>query len=248
MYYVHKQPSDGYTWIFMQAPKLSAMIRGDVPYTLDDWEPVVNQQIDPRWLAKRADDARFSSIDDVIQAAKENPGEISVAGMGALGSTDSIVISLFQREEGVEFAYVPFPSTSEALAACLGGHTDLLMGSIVSFIDYVTEGTVDPMLFFWDERADRFPDVPACGADLNHTATYLATLRGFVVKKGTPPEIVQKIHDGIVKAMEHSHYQKYVEYSLLDIAPGYRGFEDHGKLLQDTWDTLETILKELGEI
>ncbi|MGI6574961.1 MAG: tripartite tricarboxylate transporter substrate binding protein [bacterium] len=246
MDYLQSQPADGHTWALMTAAQFGTMIRSNVDYTLEDWIPVVNMQVDPRWLAKRADDDRFADINDVIAYAKENPGELSVAGMGF--GTDYMVISTFMEEEGIEVNYVPHDSTGDAVVAMLGKHTDLLMGSIVSFIDYVEVGDIVPLLLFWEEKAEKFPDVPAAGDDLGHESAYLATIRGVFVRAGTPDEVVQKIHDAVYEAMQTQDYKDFEEATLQDLVVGYRNTADYKELCEEYYAIFEKMLKKLGEI
>ena len=244
MDYVQGQEADGHTWALMTGAQFGTMIRGLADYDMDDWIPVANMQVDPRWLAKRADDDRWEDVQAVIDHARENPGEVSIAGMGF--GTDYMVINLFMEQEDIEVEYVPHDSTGDAVVALLGEHTDLLMGSIVSFIDYVTDGQIDPLFIFWEEASGQFPDVPS-GAELGHDTAYLATIRGLYVKAGTPQEIVDMIEAAVFETMATDDYLSYEEESLLDIVEGRKDQDEYLELSLQYWDMFEHLIERLEE-
>src|SRR5690606_11920567 len=64
----------------------------------------------------------FQTVDDFVNALKEDPAKVPVAG-GSAGGSDHILFGLIAKAAGVDptkISYVPFAGGGEALAALLG--------------------------------------------------------------------------------------------------------------------------------
>lgn len=244
--YMQKLPSEGYAFYHTSPTGISTMVSGTTPYSLEDWVPAINLELDPRWLVKRANDDRFNDINEIIEYAKENPDKLSVSGAGATG-IDYMVLAPFMDQAGAKFSYVPFDATGEALAALLGEHTDFALGSIGAFSDYLETGELELVLLFWDERLDDFADVPATVPDLGLKGPFISTNRGFIAKKGTPPEVIDKFNKAVLEAIKDPRYQDYQKANPT-VMDGILLPDEFGVLLQNQWDVIESILKDLGQI
>jgi len=139
----------------------------------------------------------------------------------------------------VDLTYVPYESASEAKAALVGGHIDLLHeepGVIISLID---AGTTFPIIVFTEERLKRFPNVPT-GRELGIDIT-MGRWRGLAAKKGTPKEAIKILHDGFKKAMDSDVYKTITHSQLLDLRQGYLSSEDFTKF----WAIEDRIYSEI---
>lgn len=244
--YIQKMPAEGYAFYHTSPTGVSTMVSGVTPYTLEDWVPAINLELDPRWLVKRSNDDRFKDIHEMVQYVKENPESLSIAGAGATG-IDYMVLAPFIEQAKAEFSYVPFDATGEALASVLGGHTDLAIGSIGPFTDYIESGELELVLLFWDERIEKYNDVPATVPDLGLQGPFISTNRGFIAKKGTPPDVIEKFNNAVLEAIKDPRYQDY-QRANPTILDGLLLPEEFGKLQQDQWDVIEKIFKSLGQI
>lgn len=234
--YVLDQPADGYTLLAFGPEQIFNAILGRIDFK--EFEGVIMCQMDQSMFHVSKEKGKFKTIQEVIQYAKANPGKLKIGGTGAAGF-DEVLVKQFNKKAGVEITYVPYESASEAKAALVGGHLDLLHeepGVIISLID---AGTVVPLIAFTEERLKRFPNVPT-GKELGVDIT-MGRWRGLAVKKGTPKEVIKILHDGFKKAMENDVYKTITHSQLLDLRPGYLNSEDFTKF----WATEEKIYSEI---
>lgn len=96
-------------------------------------------------------DAEESTLAEVIERARQEPGSISVAGAQA-GSTDHLTTAMVETVAGVDLNYVPFDGGSAALAAFLGGNVDLTILSPVEAAPMIEAGRVKPLAILSEER------------------------------------------------------------------------------------------------
>jgi putative tricarboxylic transport membrane protein len=234
--HVLDQPADGYSLLAFGPEQIFNAILGRIDYK--EFEGVIMCQQDQSMFYVNKEKGKFKTIQEVIQFAKTNPGKIKIAGTGAAGF-DEVLVKQFNKKASIELTYVPYESASEAKAALVGGHIDLLHeepGVIISLID---AGTITPIIVFTEERLKRFQNVPTArelGIDIT-----MGRWRGLAVKKGTSKEVIKILHDGFKKAMESDVYKTITHSQMLDLRPGYLGAEEFTKF----WITEEKLYSEI---
>jgi len=234
--HVLDEPADGYSLLAFGPEQIFNAILGRIDYK--EFEGVIMCQQDQSMFFINKEKGKFKTIQEVIQFAKTNPGKIKIAGTGAAGF-DEVLVQQFNKKAGIELAYVPYESASEAKAALVGGHLDLLHeepGVIISLID---AGTILPIIVFTEARLKRFPNV-ATSRELGIDIT-MGRWRGLAVKKGTTKEVIKILHDGFKKAMESDVYKTITHSQLLDLRPGYLNSEDFTKF----WMTEDKLYSEI---
>jgi len=234
--YVLDQAADGYTLLAFGPEQIFNAILGRIDYR--EFEGVIMCQQDQSMFYVGKEKGKLKTIQEVIRFAKGNPGKIKIAGTGAAGY-DEVLVKQFNKKAGVEITYVPYESASDAKAALVGGHIDLLHeepGVIISLID---AGTIAPIIAFTEERLKRFPNVPT-GREMGVDITF-GRWRGLAVKKGTPKERIKILHDGFKKAMDSDVYKTITHSQLLDLRPGYLSPDDFTHF----WVEQDTIYSEI---
>ena len=91
---------------------------------------------------------------------------------------------------------------------------------------------------------EKFPNVPTAreiGLDIT-----TANWRGLFAKKGTPPEVLKKLHDAFKEGMNDPEYKKIEAASLLNLRPGYLNSEDFSAFIEEQYSISEKIFKDIG--
>ena len=70
-------------------------------------------------------DAQWQTLDELISYAQENPGKLTIAGVGS-GVNKLWAVEIMQKL-GIELKYVPYDDSNSTRAALLGGQVDLLL-------------------------------------------------------------------------------------------------------------------------
>jgi tripartite-type tricarboxylate transporter receptor subunit TctC len=74
-------------------------------------------------------DKPFKTFKDVLDAAKARPRSVTYASVG-IGTIGHLAMTLLAKRAGVEITHVPYRGGGPAMNDLLGGHVDLLCGSI----------------------------------------------------------------------------------------------------------------------
>ena len=94
-----------------------------------------------------------------MKAAKERPGQLTVAGTGT-NSEDHIFTYLLEKAAGIKLKYVPFQSGGECTTALMGGHVDAGVMNPNEIIAQVEAKKARNLAVAAKKRMPDAPDVP----------------------------------------------------------------------------------------
>ncbi len=151
------QRADGYQlgYFSITIATIQPQIR-EVPYGLDSWTPVCAVAASPTMFFVAAD-SPFQSMDDVVTAVRDNPGQYLYGSSGPGAITHLSMVAAF---EGLGLSdhvrHLPFQGSGPAMQGMAAGtiqffgDTELLMQG----------GDLRPLMVFNAERLEHLPDLP----------------------------------------------------------------------------------------
>ena len=203
--HVARADADGYTFILGSRSEAIDMTLYKHPtYSLkDDFAPVVLVADQPTILVARKD-FPVDGLKDFVTYVKQNASTMKMGAAG-VGSTGAIDCALFNGMIGVNIQPIPYRGSGPAMQDLIGRQFDYLCTISGSAAGPLQGGQVKGIAVFTHDRMPSLPDLPtAYEQGLNFEGT---TWSGFLAPKGTPPEIVKKLHDASVAAMATAEVQ-----------------------------------------
>ncbi len=238
---VAKQKPDGYhilgssTSGFLYTPHLR-----NVPYTLQDFVPIVIFAKTPHKGLMVRSDAPWKTLKELVAYAKSNPGKLTYAHVGA-GSVMHIGAETVAMKEGIQWTAIPYKNSVEALMALLGGHVDMASVGIHENQEHVKAGKVRALAILDDERCDLAPGIPTLQElGYNFTAELFVIL---AAPKGTPPAVIKKFEEVFRKGTNDPQFIQTMA-NLQDEAY-YRNSEETKKYLETAYVRLGQLIKDL---
>ncbi len=234
-----KAEPDGYTLVSAITPLTILPHRVKTAYTYESFEPIINVVKDPGMFLVRSD-SPWKSLKEFLDYAKNNPEMITVGNSGAGGGVHLIALA-FEKAAGVKFNHIPFAGGGPSVTALLGGHVNAVSVSPPEGIEHVKAGKLKIIALFADKRFELFPDVPLVkeqGIDF-----VMGQWRGLVSSKGTPPDVIKKLHDAFKQGMEDPVFQKNAKDMAINLH--YLGPEAFGKLMASDHESFGKLIKEM---
>ena len=239
-------PADGYTVLEHIDNAISAYAAGDIRENpASDWIPLCMTQITFSQIYMRADEDRFSDWSSLAEHARANPGKVTMANVGKVGSMELVVTEQLETALGVDFNLIAFDKPAERYAALIGGHVDLLFeqpGDVRNFID---AGKMVPILTFLNDRPSVFADVPThrdVGADFEP----LTRFRGFYVKAGVPDNVAEFLSDACLAGFETTDYQAFNKSKYMHLIDSFRDTEGSKALINEAVATYRSMYEMMG--
>jgi tripartite-type tricarboxylate transporter receptor subunit TctC len=196
---VAKSAADGHTLLFTDNSfMVSAGLYAKLPYDpLKDLVPVTLAVEAPAIMVARLD-LPAKTIPELVALAKAKPKALNF-GSGGQGSSAHLATELFLMQAGIEMVHVPFKGVAAALAETIGGRIDVTVSSVGGALGHIRSGKVRPLAVTGKERLPALPDV-ATFAEAGYPDYDMVYRFGFLAPAGTPPAVVNRLRDEVVKA------------------------------------------------
>ena len=142
----------------------------------------------------------FKTVQDLVATAKAKPGHLNFGSVGT-GSATFMSAEKFNRAAGISAVHVPFKGAMDAVTETMTGRIDYFFAPIVSALPLIQDGKLRPLAVNTVHRVDQLPDVPTLAEAGIANADYLFWV-GLLVSSRTPRDIVQKLNQVAVKALQ----------------------------------------------
>jgi tripartite-type tricarboxylate transporter receptor subunit TctC len=133
-----------------------------------------------------------NSVPELIALAKARPKQLHFANAG-VGTFTHVSSILFAMMAGIEVEHVPFKGSGPAMTDVMGGHSQLILNSIVIAQPHVRSGRLKALGISDTRRSALLPELPTI--DEAGVPGYEASnWWGIAVPAGTPAPIVARLH------------------------------------------------------
>lgn len=195
-----RAPNDGYT-IFLGtvANVINGLMQPDLRFDFEkDFAPVALVTSTPLVLVVQPSTG-ISSVKQLIERAKKEPGKIFFASSG-VGTAPHLSGELFDMMTGVKMVHVPYQGSAQAVTDLLAGRTQVMFAPMSTVLPHIRAGKLKALAVTVAKRTSELPDVPTVDeAGVKGFATSLWI--GFMVPKGTPRDVIEKLSAGINKVL-----------------------------------------------
>lgn len=172
----------------------------------EDYQSIVSLVDLPAIVTVKAD-SPYKTFEDLLNAARKNPGKVRVAVSGYRTAPD-LVIQELNKVAKIRLATVPFTGGgAEALVALLGGRVEAVSGYAPTVRAHVAAGTVRVLASFSKEKYAIFPDaesVVQAGYNVTLPADY-----SIVGPKGMPKEVLDKLLPAALKVANSKEFAEF---------------------------------------
>jgi len=196
---VAKAAPDGYTLLMVTISThgIAPAIYPKLPYdTQKDFAPIANIGLTPQVLMASLKSG-ITSVPDLV--AKAKAGADLNYGSSGNGSASHLAVEMLKSAAGIKLTHVPFKGNADALMALQSGDIQLLSDAVPGAVGPINTGKAKALGIADQRRSPFLPDVPTI-AEQGFTGFDAAPWWYVAAPAGTPPEIVQKLSDELVKA------------------------------------------------
>jgi len=197
-----KSPADGYTLVIGQTSNLAInpALYAKLPYDpLRDLSPVALIVSAPVVFVVAAS-SRYTSLGDLLAAAKTDPGGVTFASPGN-GTVSHLAGELLQRAAGVKLTHVPYKGASQALTDTLGGQVQSFMSSVPSALSQIRAGRLRAIAVSSATRARELPEVPTI-AEAGYKGFGASTWYGLLAPARTPAPVIARLNAEVNRALK----------------------------------------------
>jgi tripartite-type tricarboxylate transporter receptor subunit TctC len=157
---VARAAPDGYTLMVVASSfSINPALGRKLPYdAIKDFTTVSQLSKFPNMLAAHPSFAA-RTLPDVIAAAKAKPGQVSYASAG-LATGTHMSAELLRYMTGIDLLHVPYKGGGPAMAAAMGGQTQLVISTSLGLMAHVRSGKLRPIAMTSAQRSPIAPEIP----------------------------------------------------------------------------------------
>lgn len=232
---------DGYTALFHHTGvMLTQEAAGSNEFSfMDDFELVGSVARDDTYALIAKSDSQWTTLEDMIAWAKENPGELRYSTT-YYGATHAVA-TLMESTMGIELDQVDVGAgTSDRLTAFMADQCDVLVVNYMNIADYVENGDFVVLGIAAEERLaglEEYPTLKEQGYDVVQSKIYEVRL-----PKGTDQAIVDKFTEAIEKVTQTDEFKEILETYYAE--PFYRDPETARSENLEEIELLKEMFKE----
>jgi tripartite-type tricarboxylate transporter receptor subunit TctC len=240
---VARSEPDGYTWL-VTGP---AVLVNPTLYKDAGWDAMkgfrcVGLAIWNQSVAVVSPTMPAQTLAEFVEIARAKPGQLNFGNPGTGSSIDLTAQKLFQVA-GIKLANIGYKGQPPALLDLM---TNLMHFEVVSLalaLPHIKQGAIRPLAVFTEKRVADLPDVPTI-AEAGYPGASYVSWYGIYVPAATPEPIVEKIHDGINKALENPDVQRTL--AVADIPGKPMRLDELAGLMKADYDKLNKVVKDSG--
>jgi len=159
-----KSSPDGYTLGMMDtAFAINPSLADKLPYDSErDFSFVAIVATSPSLLVTHPG-LKVRTLQELIVAAKKNPGKITFGSAG-IGSSSHLSSEMFKTASKIDLLHVPYKGAGAAIIEVIGGHADLTIVVPGAVLSQIQAGALVPLAITGKKSSALLPNVPTFAA------------------------------------------------------------------------------------
>jgi tripartite-type tricarboxylate transporter receptor subunit TctC len=242
--FVKNAPPDGYTLLaisntFARVPVLVA----DAGYDpLKDFA-AISQTGDVPLVLVVTPALPVKTVRELIALAKARPAELTSASSG-VGSTGHVAAELFSRQAGIRMLHVQYKGAAPAVIDLVGGHVMLRFDQVTTSLPFIRTNKLRALGVTSRKRSAALPDVPTM-AEAGVAGFYDTTFNGLMAPAGTPREVVERVREGVAKAVAVTEVHHHLLESGIELVAS-ESPDDFAAFLRRQVEEFTTLARHAG--
>ena len=197
---VLSQPADGHTVFVIALPTSAApALIPDLGFRLDtDFVPVIKLMSAHHVLVANPS-VSAKALPELVSLLKSQPDKFTFSS-GGFGTPAHLTGELFKLQTGVRIAHVPYSKLPQAIVDLINGTNHYQFITPLPVLDLIATGKLRALAVMAPKRMPALKDVPTV-VEAGFPELIIQDWIGFMVKRGTPDDIVVRLNEATNKAL-----------------------------------------------
>ena len=218
--YVARAAPDGYTLLFATSGPIiyGAILNKVTPFDpVRDFSPILNV-LDSLKIVTVHAAVPVSSIQELVDFAKRNPGRLSYGSSG-IGSVFHMNGELFKLAAGVDIVHVPYKGTAAMATDLVAGRAEVGFPALNNVKAGITGGKVKVLAILEQRRFGGLPDLPTL-SELLSGFRPTPSWTGLFGPAAMNRPMVDRLNNVFLKSLDAPEVKKFIDDNGAVVAGG----------------------------
>lgn len=241
--YVVKAKPDGHTLLLSDASAyaINPHLYPNLPYKSSQLQPVIDVARFANVLVVPAG-SPLGSMADIIRAAQQEPGKLTIASSGN-GSSTHLTAVMMQRLGRFSLTHVPYKGSGPAFSDLISGHVDMMFSGLPAVSEYIKGHKLKAVAIAAARRSPFAPEVPTMGeAGLAGFESFIS--QGLFAPAGTPADTVARINAAVGQVLGTPDMARRLAQLKAEFQPGSAA--DYRQWLDGQSETWARLIRDAG--
>jgi len=142
----------------------------------------------------------YKTLQDIINAAKAKPGELTFSS-GGIGGSHQLSAEIFKQSAGIDMIHVPYKSGAAGLTDLMAGNVTMMFDQMYSAMPSIKADKLRAIAITSKKRSPLLPNVPSF-TELGYPKVEVLNWQGLIAPKGTPKAIIDKLNAAANEALK----------------------------------------------
>ena len=205
---VAKSPADGYTLVMITNAHTITPFQRKLNYDpVKDFAPVTLTASTPNLLVVHPS-LPVKTVKEFIAFAKTHRGQLTFGSSGT-GTSPYLAMELFKSMTDINIVHVPYKGTGAAVIDLMGGHIQVMFGSVSGTLPFVRSGKLRALGISTAQRWPTLPEIPTV-SESAVPGFEASTWYGVLAPAGTSTAIVSKLQTDMAAVLNVPDVRKTV--------------------------------------
>ncbi|HEX2256981.1 MAG TPA: tripartite tricarboxylate transporter substrate binding protein [Afifellaceae bacterium] len=240
--YVLGKPGDESILLTLASPVFATPIMQGTPSVVQQVVPIAGF-IQSELVFLVQPDSPYQTLNDFMEAAKQEPGKLRIAG-AASGGTDHLATAQLEKAGGIKLTYVPYESGSAALATFLGRNVEGHFATLEEGLPIIESNRARPLAILSANRRPEpgYKDVPTA-RELGYDVVF-GQFWGIAGPPGLDPEVAVWWEDKFRKVVASETWQNGLKEKFQ--RSDFYGLEEAGEYFLKEEATFRALMTDVG--
>ena len=245
MDFVAKSKPDGYTLVASQGGNMVVLphTSKNIPYNpIADFTPIALSTYNYQVIVAN-NQAPFKTFAQMVEWAKANPGQLTVASNGE-GGFPHLVFEHLAKTAGIPFTHVPYKGSAQISTDLIGGQVLASVDGVSGPAPHIRSGAIRLLAISNKSRVAEWPNTPT----VSETIAGWTSNGWFAYSgpAGMPKDVVRKLNVEINRAMNSPEVVEQLKSYGLEVVSESPEYFD--RVLRDDYARYGKLVKDIAYV
>jgi tripartite-type tricarboxylate transporter receptor subunit TctC len=206
---------------------------------LTDFAPICDLVDFPPLIVVNSE-SPYHTLDDLIAAARAQPGILTLASIGP-ATVSHLTVERLKLRAKADIIFVPYPGYSPGIEALLGSHVTAALADYSSLAEHIKAGKLRALATTMPARIEQMPDVPTV-AESGYKDFAAEFFVGLIAPAKTPKDTVSQIAAMFTTAMQPPDIR--AKLAALGLFPNGTCGADFAAILRKDYEEYGRVIRE----